>query len=72
MRQEILSCIELLNIEKDFEINTVEIVTDFAAKKDVRNMIFHLIFNDMCFCLLHSNIRKKLINRQQQKNQLHF
>jgi hypothetical protein len=33
MRQERLSGIALLNIEKDFEINMVQIVTDFAAKK---------------------------------------
>ncbi len=32
MRQERLSGIALLNIEKDFEINMLQIVTDFAAK----------------------------------------
>jgi hypothetical protein len=32
MRQERLSGIGLLNIEKDFEINIVQIVTDFVAK----------------------------------------
>jgi hypothetical protein len=32
MRQERLSGIALLNNEKDFEINMVEIVTDFIAK----------------------------------------
>ncbi len=50
MRQERLSGIALLNIEKDLEINMVQIVTDFTAKKYVRNMIFKLIFNDI-FCL---------------------
>jgi hypothetical protein len=33
MRQERLSGIGLLNIEKDFEINMVQILTDFTAKK---------------------------------------
>jgi hypothetical protein len=50
MRQEKLSGIALLNTEKDFEINTVQIVTHFATEKDLRNMIFQLIFNDI-FCL---------------------
>jgi hypothetical protein len=40
MRQERLSGITLLNIEKDFEINLGQIVTDFTAKEDVRKMIF--------------------------------
>ncbi len=33
MREERLSGIAILNIEKDFEINMLQIVTDFAAKK---------------------------------------
>jgi hypothetical protein len=40
MRQERLSGTTLLNIEKDFEINVVQILTDFTARKDVRKMIF--------------------------------
>jgi hypothetical protein len=40
MRKERLSSIALLNIEKDFEINMVQIVTDFTTKKNMRNMIF--------------------------------
>jgi hypothetical protein len=55
MRPERLSGITLLNIEKDFEINMRQIVTDFTAKKDDFSkqnlfMIFKLIFNDI-FCL---------------------
>ncbi len=38
--QERLSGIALLNIEKDFEINMEQILTNFIAKKDARKMIF--------------------------------
>jgi hypothetical protein len=54
-RQDRLSGIGLLNIEKDFEVNTVQMVTDFVAKKrcekhafSKQNLFidFQLIFND--------------------------
>jgi hypothetical protein len=40
MGEERLLGIALLNIERDFEINLDQIVTDFIAKKDIRKTIF--------------------------------
>ena len=40
MGEESLSGIALLNIERNFEINLHEIVTDFIVKKDIRKTIF--------------------------------
>jgi hypothetical protein len=40
MGQERLSGIALLNIERNFEINLDQIVTDFIVKKDIRKTIF--------------------------------
>jgi len=40
MGEERLSGIALLNIERNFEINLDEIVTDFIVKKDIRKTIF--------------------------------
>ena len=40
MGQERLSSIPLLNIEKEFEINMEQILTDFIARKDTRKMSF--------------------------------
>jgi len=37
MRQERLPGIALLNIEKDLEINMVQTVTDFTAKKFLKH-----------------------------------
>jgi hAT family C-terminal dimerisation region len=40
MGQERLLAIALLNIERNFEINLDQIVTDFIVKKDIRKIIF--------------------------------
>ncbi len=40
MGEERLSGIALLNIERNFEINLDEIVTDFIVKKDIKKTIF--------------------------------
>jgi hypothetical protein len=40
MGEERLSGIALLNIERNFEINLDQIVTDFIVKKDIRKTIF--------------------------------
>ena len=40
MGQERLSGIALLNIERNFEINLDQIVTDFIVKKYIRKTIF--------------------------------
>ena len=40
MGEERLSGIALLNIERNFEINLDQIVTDFIVKKDIRKIIF--------------------------------
>jgi hypothetical protein len=40
MVQERLSGIALLNIERNFEINLDQIVSDFIVKKDIRKTIF--------------------------------
>ena len=40
MGKERLSGIALLNIERNFEINLDQIVTDFIVKKDIRKTIF--------------------------------
>jgi len=65
MAQERLPSISLLNIDKDFEINAEQILTDFIAKKNdflKQNifMIFNLLFNRHFFdYLLYSNSKKK-------------
>ena len=38
--QERLSSLALINIEKDYQIDTDEIATDFVSKKDERKRIF--------------------------------
>jgi len=40
MGEERLSDIAVLNIERNFEINLDQIVTDFIVKKDIRKAIF--------------------------------
>ena len=39
MGEERLSGIALLNIERNFEINLDQIVTDFIVKKDIRKIL---------------------------------
>jgi len=54
-----------VNVEKDFEINMKQIVTDL--KKDTRKLVFEAkpfssflpIFQQIFFYLLHFNSRKK-------------
>jgi hypothetical protein len=38
--QERLTCLALINIEKDFEIDIDAIASDFVSKKDERKRIF--------------------------------
>jgi len=59
MAQERLPSISLLNIEKDFEINAEQILTDFIAKKNdfLKQNIF-MLFNLFFIIYFIPTVRK--------------